>query len=69
MKPVPFDYLPRPAFDKLLSRKFVRKMPYQTIRKQGEYSGQVDASGEKPDGRGIMICPDGELFEGRWASG
>ena len=69
MKPEPFDYLPRPAFDKLLCRKFMRKMPYQTIKKQGEYSGQVDAISEKPEGRGIMICTDGELFEGHWKAG
>ena len=63
----PYDYrLSRPAFKELKSRKIATRKNYAG---QGEYSGQLDESGSKPEGRGIMRYTNGAFFEGRWSSG
>ena len=45
-------------------------MPLSFDGNPGEYSGQLDAGGDRPEGRGILFTCDGErLVEGRWKDG
>ena len=50
------------------NRKVVYKMKVSIDGREGEYSGQVDESGEMPIGRGVIFWQDGGLFEGHWSN-
>lgn len=66
----PYDYLPRPTFEQLQNHTYGRKVPHSLDEKQGEYYGQLNASGVKPEGRGLFMTNDGgRLIEGRWKTG
>ena len=44
-------------------------MLHEVDGRVGSYFGQLDASGEKPEGRGVIFWKDGSFFEGRWHDG
>lgn len=70
LKPQPYDNRPKLTFVELKNYTHGQKVPHSLDGKLGEYSGQLDAKGKYPEGRGLFMTKDGtRLIEGQWKAG